>query len=160
MVAYLKGNLVVELFVEGLAAAERLRAPKVAAPALALARAVALFSVKHGQLPIETLQHDLGRVAFLSGLVFPFARLQRALEIDLRPFAQILLGDAREILVEDDHAVPLGLLAPFAGRLVAPAVAGRHAQIHDGRPSCVWRTSGSAPRLPMRMTLLTDPAMT
>src|SRR5947209_15342353 len=29
-----------------------------------------------------------------------------------------------------------------------------------GRPSCVRRTSGSAPRLPTRITLLTLPAMT
>jgi len=29
-----------------------------------------------------------------------------------------------------------------------------------GLPSCVWRTSGSRPRLPTRMTLFTDPAIT
>ena len=92
-----------------------------------LARAVALFRVEHRQLGVEPLQHDLGGVTLLPLLVLPFARLERTLEIDLGALLQILLGNFREILVEDDHTMPFGLLAPLAGRLVTPALARRHA---------------------------------
>src|SRR5215471_2567161 len=90
--------------------------------------------VEHGELRIEILQHHLGGVFVLARLVLPFARLQLALEIDLRALLQILLGDPAKPLVEDDHAVPFGLLAALAGRLVAPGVRRRHAQIRD-RPA-------------------------
>src|SRR5680860_294061 len=59
-------------------------------------------------------------------------QLERALEIDLGALLQILLGNFRKILVEDDDAVPFGLFAPLATRFVAPALARRHAQIGDG----------------------------
>src|SRR5499427_3377583 len=90
--------------------------------------------VEHGELGVEVLQHHLGGVLVLARLVLPFARLQLALEIDLRALLQILLGDPAKPLVEDDHAVPFGLLAALAGRLVAPGVRRRHAQIGD-RPA-------------------------
>src|SRR5215467_5782558 len=75
-----------------------------------------------------------GRVLVLARLILPFARLQLALEIDLRALLQILLGDPAKPLVEDDHAVPFGLLAALAGCLVAPGIRGGHAQIGD-RPA-------------------------
>src|SRR5262245_6818022 len=130
-------DLVVELPVEGtrLAAGARKRArtPKIAVALVALAHAVAL-AVEHGELAAILLQHDFGRVAILAGLVLPFARLKLALDVNLRALLQILLGDAREVLVEDHHAVPLGLLAPLAGRLVAPVFAGGQPQIDDRPP--------------------------
>src|SRR6516162_5459005 len=49
--------------------------------------------VEHGKLGVEVLQHHLGGVLVLARLVLPFARLQLALEIDLRALLQILLGD-------------------------------------------------------------------
>src|SRR5215831_3360435 len=90
--------------------------------------------VEHGELRIEVLQHHLGRVLVLARLILPFARLQLALEIDLRALLQILLSDPAKPLVEDDHAVPFGLLAALAGCLVAPGIRGGHAQIGD-RPA-------------------------
>src|SRR5262249_17879522 len=90
--------------------------------------------VEHGELRIEVLQHHLGGVLVLARLILPFARLQLALEIDLRALLQILLGHPAKPLVEDDHAVPFGLLAALAGCLVAPGIRGGHAQIGD-RPA-------------------------
>src|SRR5581483_2125216 len=79
----------------------------------------------------EALQHHLGRIFVLAGLILPFARLQRAFEVNLRALLQILLGDAAEALVEDHNAVPLGLLAALAGILVFPALRRCDAQIGD-----------------------------
>src|SRR5262245_26646529 len=90
--------------------------------------------VEHGELRVEALQHDLGGVAVLAVLVLPFAGLQRAFEVNLRAFLEVLLDDLAEPLVEDHHPVPLGLLAPLPGRLVAPGLAGGDAQIGD-RPA-------------------------
>ena len=47
---------------------------------------------------------------------------------------ELTLGDLAQVLVEDDDRVPLGLLAPLARRLVAPAIARRDAQVGDGAP--------------------------
>src|SRR5262249_5990170 len=66
--------------------------------------------VEHGELRIEVLQHHLGGVLVLARLILPFARLQLALEVDLRALLQILLGDPAKPLVEDHDAMPLGLL--------------------------------------------------
>src|SRR5262249_41607387 len=90
--------------------------------------------VEDGELRIEVLQHHLGGVLVLARLILPFARLQLALEIDLRALLQILLGDPAKPLVEDHHAMPFGLLAALAGCLVAPGIRGGHAQIGD-RPA-------------------------
>src|SRR5262245_10815379 len=90
--------------------------------------------VEHGELRIEVLQHHLGGVLVLARLILPFARLQLALEIDLRALLQILLRDPAKALVEDHHAMPFGLLAALAGCLVAPGIRGGHAQIGD-RPA-------------------------
>src|SRR6266540_1447512 len=90
--------------------------------------------VEHGELRIEVLQHDFGRVLVLARLVLPFARLQLTLEIDFRTLLQILLGNPAEPLVEDDHAVPFGPLAALPGCLVTPRFRCCHAQIRD-RPA-------------------------
>src|SRR6185437_4719460 len=61
----------------------------------------------------------------------PFARLQGALDINLRALAQVFLGDRDEVLVEDHDAVPFGALAPLARGPVAPALRRREVQIGD-----------------------------
>src|SRR6476646_1882154 len=91
-------------------------------------------TVQHGELRVEALQHDLGRVFVLPRLILPFARLQRTLEINLRALLQVLLGDPAKSFVEDDDAVPFGLFFPLAGRLVAPGLRRGHAQIRDRAP--------------------------
>src|SRR5215470_8148094 len=48
--------------------------------------ATTTHAVQHGELRIEALQHHLGGIAVLALLVLPFARLQLALDIDLRAF--------------------------------------------------------------------------
>ena len=103
------------------------KSPPPAPPALAGA-------VEKRELAAKALQHHFGRVAVLARLVLPFARLQRALEVNLRALFQILLGDAAEIFIEDDDAVPFGFFLALAGRLVAPRVRRRQAQIRHRPP--------------------------
>src|SRR4029079_15088537 len=91
-------------------------------------------AVEHGQRRIKALQHHFGRVLLDAALVGPFAGLQRALDVNLGALLQILLGDLAEPLVENHHAVPLGLFLALAGTLVAPALRGRDAQIGDRPP--------------------------
>src|SRR5262249_9124171 len=66
--------------------------------------------------------------------ILPFACLELAFEVDLRALLQILLGDLGEPLAENDHAMPFGLFATFAGGLVAPVFGGGDAQVRD-RPA-------------------------
>jgi alkylation response protein AidB-like acyl-CoA dehydrogenase len=96
----------------------------VAAGALAAA-------VKHGELATELLQHHLGGGSFLPRLVLELARLQRALDVDLRAFAQIVLGHLHQVVVEDHHAVPLGALLALAGVAVAPGLRRSQSEIGD-----------------------------
>src|SRR6266567_4182899 len=91
-------------------------------------------AIEHGELRVEALQHHLGRIAVLALRVLPFAGLQLALEIDLGTLLEILLGDPAKPLVEDHDPMPLGPLPAFAGRLVAPAVGRRPAQVRH-RPA-------------------------
>src|SRR5579885_128889 len=121
-------------------------------------RSSAAGAIQQRQFAAKVLQHHLGGIAVLARLILPFARLQRALDVNLGAFLQILLGDPAEILVEDDDAVPFGSFAPLAVSFHDSDVAIR--RLATGRPSWVRRISGSAPRLPMRITLLTLPAMT
>src|SRR3546814_1396972 len=97
-----------------LTAAVIVAAAEVAATTTATATAVE----QHHFAP-EALQHDLGRILVLALLVGPFAGLELAFQIDLRSFAQILLGDAAQIFIEDHDPVPFGALLPLAG-LVLP----------------------------------------
>src|SRR6185437_12824816 len=72
----------------------RARRAEVAVASAEVGRArAAARAIEHRQRRVEALQHDLGRVAVLPVLVLPFARLQRALEINLAALLQILLGD-------------------------------------------------------------------
>src|SRR5262245_55001790 len=107
---------------------------EIAARRLGAEVATATDLVEHLELRIEALQHHLGRVAVLPVLVLPLPGLQRALKVHLRALLEVLLDNIAEALVEDHHAVPLGLFAPLASRLVAPGFAGGNAQIGD-RPA-------------------------
>src|SRR5262245_2921669 len=95
-----------------LLAARRAGRAELAAAVLTAAAAeftAATRPVEHGELRVE-LQHHLGGVLVLARLILPFACLQRAFEINLRAFLQVLLGAPAKRLVEDDHALPRSLL--------------------------------------------------
>src|SRR4051794_5646145 len=94
------------------------------------ARAAA--AVQNGEFPAEALEHDLGRVFLLAGLIRVLAGLQLAFDVDLRALLQELLGDSRQVFVEDHHVVPLGALLALAGGLVLPGFRGGDSEIHYG----------------------------
>src|SRR5664279_3180538 len=100
----------------------------------AVGAGAAAAGIEHGELRIEALQHHFGRVAVVAVLVLPFARLQRAFQINLRALLEILLDDLAQALIEDDDPVPLGFFLALAGGLVAPAFRGGDAEIGD-RPA-------------------------
>src|SRR4051795_11774355 len=76
-------------------------------------------------------QHHLRGVALLPALVGPLAGLELALDVDRAALAQVALGDVRQVLVEDHHAVPLGPLARVARLAVLPALRGGDPQVDD-----------------------------
>src|SRR5262249_6443559 len=78
---------------------------------------------------LEALRAHLRRIALVPVAVDPPARLERALDVDRPPLAQVLprgLG----LLAPHDDTVPLGPLFLFARR-VAPPVGGRHREVGD-----------------------------
>src|SRR5580700_605848 len=75
-------------------------------------------AIEQGQFAAKVLQHDFGGIAVLTGLILPFARLQRALDVNLRALLEILLGDPAQVFIEDNDAMPFGFFAPLAGTLV------------------------------------------
>src|SRR6185437_5971566 len=91
-------------------------------------------AIQHGQVRVEALQHHFGRVFFGAALVGPFAGLQLAFNVNLGTLFQILPGNLAEPFVEDHDPMPLGLFLALAGRLVAPVLGGRNAEICN-RPS-------------------------
>src|ERR687893_139421 len=103
------------------------RAVKIRAAELGGATAAA---VEDRQLAAEALQHHLGAVLLLPLLVGPLARLQLALDIHLRALLQVMLGHPRQVLVEDHHRVPLGLLLALPRRLVLPRLRRGDPQVH------------------------------
>src|SRR5664279_2503996 len=67
----------------------------------AVGTGAAAAGIEHGELRIEALQNHFGRVAVVAVLVLPFARLQRAFQVNLRALLEILLDDLAQALVED-----------------------------------------------------------
>src|ERR1019366_8448647 len=141
--SYSERNIVVHVAVAGAGrhrtarrGAGRTAGPEIAAGIIGpdIAATAAAAAIEHGQRRIEPLQHHFSRVFFDAGLVGPFARLQLAFDVNLGALLQILLGDLAEPFVEDDDPMPLGLFLALAGRLVAPAIGGRHAQIGNRPP--------------------------
>src|SRR5690606_6772839 len=94
-------------------------------------QAGARTAIQHRELAVEPLHDHLGRVALLAGLVLPVACLQFPLDVDLRTFAQILLRDLAQVLVENHDRVPLRPLPALASGLVTPALARRHPQVDN-----------------------------
>src|SRR5438874_11501498 len=111
------------------AAAEAAAALIAAAEIVTATATAATAAVEKDELAAEALEDDFGRIAVGAGLVLPLARLDLALEIDLGALAQIGFGDAAEIFVEDDDAVPLGPLLALAV-LVLPGLRRGDAQVH------------------------------
>src|SRR5947209_13567609 len=66
---------------------------EVAALGVVAATSAAARAIEHGERRVEALQHHLGRVLLHALLVGPFARLQRAFEVNLGALLQVLLGD-------------------------------------------------------------------
>ena len=104
------------------------------AAATARTRPRATGPIKQRQLAAKALQHHFGRIAVLARLVLPFARLQRALDENLRALLEILLGDPAQIFIEDDDAMPLGLFLALARGLVLPGLRCRQPQVRH-RPA-------------------------
>src|SRR5690606_23823617 len=103
-----------------------------AAVAAAITSALAVAAAaQHGQLAVEALDDDLGRVLLDALLIGPFAGLQRAFDVYGRALLQIVFGHLDDVVVEDDHRVPLGLLLALARRLVAPGLRGGDTQVGD-----------------------------
>jgi pyruvate dehydrogenase (quinone) len=97
---------------------------------------LAALNEQHGQFTAELLQHDLGRILLDARIIGPLAGLDRALDIDRRTLAQILLGDLHQVVVEDHHAVPFGLFLALARGAVAPGFrGGAYAGWRRGHPS-------------------------
>jgi len=125
-----------------------------------IARLVVIFaSIEHGQLAAVRLWDNLGRIIILVALVLSLPRLELALDVGLRTLRQIFLGDRHQRLVENHDAAPFGSFSSFAADLVLPAFRCGDRQVAHAAAGLQGATSGSLPRLPIRMTLLTDPAM-
>src|SRR5262245_32203021 len=90
--------------------------------------------VEQDKLRIEGLQHYFGGILVLARLVLPFARLQGALEIDLRALLQIFLSDPAQAFVEDRNAMPFDLFTRFSSAFVGPFLRRRHVQVGN-RPT-------------------------
>ena len=58
-------------------------------------------AAQHGQFTTVGPQHDFRRVAVVAGLILPFSGLELPLDIYLRAFGQVLLGDANKTFVEN-----------------------------------------------------------
>src|SRR5487761_110680 len=101
-------------------------------------------AVKHRELAAEFLQHDLGGVFLLPRLIGPFARLQRAFEVNLGALFQVLLDDLDQSVVEHDDAVPFGAFLALAGGLVAPGFGGRDRHVGDAG-AVIGRTNLGVP---------------
>jgi len=100
----------------------------------------------------DVLPDDLGGVASWA-LRSCHVRVCNETSGNSRPILR-MLGDLAQALAEDDDggATPCDPCA--RRRLVAPGIRRRKPEIGDRRPSGCAGISGSAPRLPTRMTLL------
>jgi hypothetical protein len=103
---------------------------------------------------LDALGDHLGDVALLAFLVVVLAAPDRALDEDLAALVQVLAA-ALGLLSPDDDVVPLGafLLLPL---LRGPRLGGRDRKRATARPLGVNRSSGSLPRFPISITLLSD----
>src|SRR5690606_13305019 len=80
-----------------------------AAVAAAITAALAVATAaQHGQLAVEALDDDLGRVLLDALLIRPFAGLQRTFDVNGGTLLQIVFDHLDDVVVEDDHRVPLG----------------------------------------------------
>ena len=114
-----------------------------------------LEAVQNRQFALEPRQNYFRRLALFPVLVGELASLQLAFEIDLRSFLKIAFRDLSGMVVPDDDVVPLGLVLALAGLLIAPASVVARENETTASPLFVRRTSGSRPRFPIKMTLLT-----
>ncbi len=81
--------------------------------------------------------------------------MQAALDVDLAALGQILARDLGKPLPEH-HVVPFRALFPLSVLLLLYRSFVATVIFATGTPLAVYFNSGSFPRLPIRMTLLTD----
>ena len=111
----------------GIAAGSEAAAVVVGRPA-----AIALpLAVKHGQVAVETFQHNFGAVVVLAVLSLPFAGAQLTFDVELAAFFDEAFDNVCKAFVEDDNAMPFGTFAAFTRLTVAPLFGGRNAEIGD-----------------------------
>ena len=138
---------------------ERLSLPLgAAAPAAAtlLARIERFRALALAGEQDQLARGDLGGIPGLAFSVLPRPILDAALDVDLVALLAVLLGDIREsgtLVVPEDDAVPLGLFLLLARSGSSTAGWWRRESVATREPFEVLRTSGSAPRFPIRMTL-------
>ena len=91
----------------------------------------AVARIEHGERTVEAAEHHFRRVALGTLLIGPLAGPELALEVHLRPLAQILLGDLAQALGEDDDTVPFGSFTALAGVAIAPSLCRGNGKVHD-----------------------------
>src|SRR6266849_3680278 len=101
--------------------------------------------------------YHFGRVVLPVFLVGPLASLQATFHEALPTLSQVLAAQLSQL---SPHYNPMPLRSVLLLTiLVGPRFAGCDSEIRNRLTTGVNRTSGSAPRLPTRITLLTPPAI-
>src|SRR5271168_3261258 len=95
---------------------------------------VAPVGTEHDDFTTELLQHYLGGVPLLAGIVGPFAGLQRALDVELGALLQKPLDDLDEPVIKNDDPMPFGALLSLAGVAVLPALGCSDRELSDLGP--------------------------
>ena len=102
----------------------------------------------------DPLSDDFGHISFVAAFIIVAAASNTAFDKDLPALGQVL--PARfTLLSPDDNIVPFGSLLPIALR-VRPHFRCRNGKARTARPVEVKRTSGSFPKLPIKIALFTD----
>ena len=85
--------------------------------------------VEHRQRAIIAAQNHFCRIAILTVLILPFARLQFALNKDFAAFLEVILANIDQPLAKNGDRVPFCAFLPLARIAVFPGFTGRDAQI-------------------------------
>ena len=86
-------------------------------------------AVQHCQFTSVGSQHDLCRVAVVAGLILPFPGLELPLDIYLRAFGKVLLGNANKTFVENRNPMPFSPLATLSRVAILPSLGRRNTKV-------------------------------